>query len=479
MTKKTRSPRRVSKSLAFLFAVAVCVLPAAMTASAQEMDLRSLVSEALKNNPDLAAAQSRIESARHRVPQASALPDPSVSVGYTNSPSLQKYTFGDDFDSVWATSLSQQIPFPGKLIQKRNVASKDVEVIRAQLAALRLQTVSKVKELYYDLFLAHRTADLLEDRVKLFDQVEKAALARYASGLGDQRDAVMAQSEKYMMLERLEMSRQKIGVLETQLNAQLGRDVLTPVGKPAEPVITPYGRSLNELLAKASFDAPDVKTGQKSLEKAQAKVSAAKQEFFPDITLAAGYARKGFKTSQGQPQSQDSSSSNGPTPQKQNWEDMWSGTVSLTIPLWFWVKQSEGLKESKADLSEARHVLESARNMAASAIRENYLQVTSADRLIGLYKAGTIPKSRQDFELAAAGYAGGKGDIAGVVTRLKGLVDSEISYWGIVAEKQKAEARLESVTGLGEAYAQALARPAGKDASGTGTAAARTENSQK
>ena len=159
---------------------------------------------------------------------------PQLSVGYTNK-GLQKYTYGTSYDSVWAYGVSQTVPFPGKLVQKSKVASKDVEVLQTQLWALRLQTVAKVKELYYELFLAYRTIDLLEERIKLFDQVEKTALARDSAGMGDQRDAVMAQSEKYMLLERVEMARQRLQIAEGQVNAQLGRDVLTPVPRPAEP----------------------------------------------------------------------------------------------------------------------------------------------------------------------------------------------------------------------------------------------------
>jgi len=428
-------------------------------ARAADAVLAGLLEEALRNNPEIHAAQSRIDSARHRVPQAGTLPDPSFSVGYTNE-GLQKYTYGNGYDSVWAFSVSQAVPFPGKLIQKSKVASKDVEVLETQLWALRLQTVAKVKELYYELFLAYRTVDLLEDRIRLFDQVEKAALARYGAGMGDQRDAVMAQSEKYMLLERVEMARQKLQIAEGQVNAQLGRDVLTPVPRPAEPSKAPYKESLDTLLAKASFDAPDTKTRQKRLEKAQTKVTAAKQEFFPDVTLTAGYGSKGYKLAQSPTTSSEDAS--GPSGQSQRWGDMWSGAVSVTIPLYFWTKQAEGLKESKADLSEAQRDLESIKNLTSAAIRENFVMVKTAERIADLYTVGTIPKTRQDFELAMAGYAGGKGDISGVVARLKTYLDSEVQYWTQLTDKQKAVARLEGLTGLGEGFTLAAAAQTAK-----------------
>ena len=456
-----------------LLAAVLLALPGPGPALAADPGLAALLEEALANNPEIHAAASRVQSGKHRVPQAGSLPDPSFSVGYTNE-GLQKYTYGNGYDSVWAYSVSQTVPFPGKLIQKNKVASKDVEVLETQLWALRLQTVAKVKELYYELFLAYRTVDLLQERIALFEQVEKAALARYGAGMGDQREAVMAQTEKYMLLERVEMARQRLQIAEGQLNAQLGRQVLTPVPRPAEPPKGPYPETLEALLAKASFDAPDTRTRQKRLEKAQTKVTAAQQEFFPDVTLTAGYASKGYKLSQAPTTSGEDAS--GPAGQSQRWGDMWSGAVSVTIPLYFWTKQAEGLKESKADLQEARRDLESIKNMTAAAIRENFVMVKTAERIADLYASGTIPKTRQDFELAVAGYAGGKGDISGVIARLKTLLDSEVQYWTQLTDKQKAVARLEGLTGLGEGFALAAARTAGQMA---GQTAGQASNSGK
>ncbi len=81
-----------------------------------------------------------------------------------------------------------------------------------------------MRELYYDLFLAYTNIDLLTDLAALFSRVEDAAVARYAAGMAPQQEVLMAQTEKYMLLEREEMERQKIRSIEAMLNAALGRD---------------------------------------------------------------------------------------------------------------------------------------------------------------------------------------------------------------------------------------------------------------
>jgi outer membrane protein TolC len=56
----------------------------AISASAQtpelRVSLRELTGEAIKNSPDIAAAQKRYEAARQRPTQESTLPDPMISL---------------------------------------------------------------------------------------------------------------------------------------------------------------------------------------------------------------------------------------------------------------------------------------------------------------------------------------------------------------------------------------------------------------
>jgi outer membrane protein TolC len=55
--------------------------------AAQEakLELKDLVREALRGNPEILAAQKRYEAAVQRPSQASSLPDPTLSLGYSSN----------------------------------------------------------------------------------------------------------------------------------------------------------------------------------------------------------------------------------------------------------------------------------------------------------------------------------------------------------------------------------------------------------
>ncbi len=388
--------------------------------------LQDLIQEALAKSPEILASQSRYEASRFRIPQAGSLPDPMFMFGYQNE-GWDRYTFGEMQMAQWMFSASQMFPFPGKLSLREEMAARDSEGLSSMYEAVRLRTIEQVRELYYDLFLAYKDIDIIEEKTALFAKIEDAALARYAAGMGMQQEVLMAQTEKYMLMEKEEMLRQRIQSLEAMLNATIGRDVSSALGRPMEPPVGGrYPLSLDDLITMAYEHSPEIKAQQKIVAGGEAKVRLAEKGYYPDFTLAASYANR-----------------NGG-----RFDDMWSLTTTVNIPLYYRSKQKQAVLEAKASLSEARQALESIKLMIASKIRDSYSLHKSAERLMEIYKQGLIPKTYQDFDSALAGYSSGKTEAITVINRLKALLDFETLYWTEVAVKEKAAAKFEAMAGI-------------------------------
>jgi len=416
----------------FFLAFSVLILAGANAfAEDRTLKLQDLIQEAIKNNPEIHMSAARAKALGHRIPQATSLPDPMVMMGYENEGTDSLYTFNGDTkgmpaDSRWMFSFSQMLPYPGKLALKGEMASRDAESLKDQVDSARLNAIVRVKELYYDLFLAYTNIDLLRDKAALFSRTEDAALARYSAGMAPQQEVLMAQTEKYMLLEREEMFKQKIQSLEAMLGAALGREVRAPLGgRPEKPPYVPYGQGLDELIKMSYEKYPLIKSREKMIGAAQAKVAMAKKEFYPDFTVGANYSARSSQ-----------------------FPDMWSLTATVNVPLYYKKKQEQAVLEAEASLLEAKKEVEASKLMAASALRDNYAMVKTADSLMALYKDGLIPKSYQDFELSLAGYVTGKVEAITVVTRLKPLIDNEMLYWGQFVERAKAIARMEGIVGI-------------------------------
>jgi len=401
-------------------ALVVWLLP--QTVSAETPALEPLIAEALTNNRELRAAESRITAAGFRITQAWGLPDPMVSIGYQNE-GLTKYTYGDSPDAQWMYSVSQTLPFFGKRNLKQGMAAADTEGARAAYEALQLRVVARVKEIYWDLSLLHRNLDLVGERVSLFARIEEAALARYASGTAPQADAVMAQTEKYMLREREAMLTQKIQSLEAMLGLTLGRETHSSFARPAPVPLDSYVPDEAELIRKAHAQSPEIKTREKMVAAADTRINMLKREYYPDFTLSGSLAQRPGE-----------------------YRNMWGISTAVNIPIFYKTKQEPAVREAEAALQGARHELEAAKLMAVSGIRDNLAMFRAAENLMDLYRNALIPKAAQDFDLALTGYGTGRSDVLTVITRLKSYLDYELLYQGQLTERAKAVARIEALT---------------------------------
>jgi outer membrane protein TolC len=394
-------------------------------AFSEELDLAWLIDEALKNNHDILMGTEKAAAAEHRIMPAQSLPDPMLTFGYQNT-SLSTYNYNKDDFSYWIVSASQMFPYPGKRGLKGDVAKADAEGQKAYLEALRLRVVSKVKELYNDLFLACKTIDILQDKIDVFARIESAALARYSTGTGSQQEVLIAQTEKYMILERQEMFRQKIQSLEAMLNLTVGRAPTAPLGRPKQLVSTKIDFTLDELTEKAYEASPEIRVKEKMIAASEAKLQMAKKEFYPDVTLNAGVNQAG-----------------------PDFQNMYMLTASVNLPVYFQTKQDPAVKEATASVSGAKHDLEATKMMLASTLRDNYSMMRSADKLLDLYENAVIPKSTQDYQLALSGYGAGKIEALTAISRLKSFLDVQLLYWNQFVEREKAIARITAITGNG------------------------------
>jgi outer membrane protein TolC len=388
-----------------------------------ELVLDQVIDETLKNNHEIISAEARLAAAGYKIPQATSLPDPMFMFGYQNE-GWERYTYGEMQGAQWMFSASQMFPYPGKLSLKGQMASKEAEGLETAYQGLKLRTVEKAKEIYFDLFLNYKNLDLTQDRKLLFSRIEDAALARYSSGMGLQQEVLMAQTEKYMLLEKEEMLKQKIQSTEAMLNLSLGRDVTAALGRPADQPGTDMPESMEDLLNIHVNQSPFVQGREKMVAAAALKVRMAEKEYYPDFTINAGYFKRA-----------------------REFEDMWSLTTTINLPIFYRTKQRQAVLEAKALLAEAEHEVLAMRSMLSSTIRDNYSMMKSAERLMALYKDGLIPKTRQDFDAALSGYTSGKTEAIAVISRLKALIDVESLYWGQFVEREKAIARLRTMTG--------------------------------
>jgi len=57
---------------------------------------------------------------------------------------------------------SQEVPFPGKLRLRGEVATRDAERLEQEYLAARLRISARLKEAYYDLHFVHQSMEVVD-----------------------------------------------------------------------------------------------------------------------------------------------------------------------------------------------------------------------------------------------------------------------------------------------------------------------------
>lgn len=153
--------------------------------------LASLIEEALAKNPEVVAAQEAVVAARSRPPQARSLPNPMLSLAYTNdgwSPTL-----GTRDMTTLAFMWGQDLPYPGKRGLRGDIAEREAEQVGQQLERVKLSVAARLKRAYSGLALGRDLLDLIREQEENWKQIEGVARARYVVGQGAQQDVLRVQ----------------------------------------------------------------------------------------------------------------------------------------------------------------------------------------------------------------------------------------------------------------------------------------------
>lgn len=388
------------------------------SASGPRIRLSGLLADLETANPQIKAARERWEAAKAVVPQVQTLPDPRAQVGYQDLPMVAPGVQGAIY------GIGQEIPFPGKLRLRGEVASREAQRLEQEYAAVRLRVIARLKQDYFDLHFVHKAIEIVEKNELLLLQFEKTAKARYGVGQAAQQDVFRAQVEVSRVLDRLAVLQQQKESLHAEINRLLNRPPAGPLGTPEEIQVNLLPIPLEDLNRRADAVSPILLATAKSIERSEQSVALAQREYYPDFDLTAVGLRN------------DRISQNG-----------YQVMLGIRIPLYYQSKQREGVSEALAGLSSAREDFTATRQEVLFRVKDAFVHAQRAERLVMILRDAIIPQATLSLESAQAGYAVGKVDFLTLLNSLLTLQENELELHGEMVAHEKAIARLEELTG--------------------------------
>ncbi len=392
-------------------------------AATDRTTLQQLVAEAMERNPAIQSAALRVEALRHRIPQARALPDPTITVGWNGDPAPFDVVRGFP-PSSRNFGAAQTIPYPGKLKLRGELAGREVEVARWDVETVRRRVTAEIKAAYFNYFYFHQGLAITQQHKTLLEKLAAMTEARYRVGKGLQQDLLKAQVELSKIHRQQTRLEQQQRTALVRLNTLLNHDPETPLPPPEKLEPSDLTYSLETLYQLARENDTGLARDRQLIERQQVAVNLAGKEHLPDFHISYTY--------QNRPQLPDTH----------------KVTVGIRLPVFYKSKQREGVREAVEMLSFARRSREARTTEVHFAVKQHYLTARASEELLRLYAEAITPLSSLALESSLSAYQVGRVGFLTVLDNFRTVLEAELDYYRELANYEIALARLEPLTGV-------------------------------
>jgi cobalt-zinc-cadmium efflux system outer membrane protein len=411
------------------FVLSTAVMPAgaqvdsgfSRQAAGSVMTLQALVAELEQHNPELQGGRREIDVRLARVAPAGAPPEPTITAGFMSDPTSVPFVpSGSNPNAFRRLSVTQEIPFPGKLDLRSRVAATEVTAERWNTEATRRRLIADLKTTFFDYAFAERAIAVVRRNKVLLEQVQQIVESQFSVGKGSQQDILKAQVEISLLLERLAVLEQQRAAAQARVNGLLYRDPETPLGPVAEytPVVLP--EDLGQLRSLEREQSPAVKSQEQGITRGQQALALANRELRPDFGVTVSTQKYGG----GMP-----------------W--MYGVDFMVKVPIYWQRKQRPMIAEAAASLESARLMRNNTLATEQSQLTQEFLAATTSKRLADLYRDSILPQARLTLESSLASYQVGRVDFLTLLSNYQTVLTYEVSYEEQAARLRQALARME------------------------------------
>ena len=194
------------KNLFQLFVLLVLLFSPTVVCAQTELD--SYVQIAGENNPQLQSLFQQYMAALERLPQAKALPDPTVAFGVFVSPVETRV--GAQRANI---SISQMFPWFGQLKAQESVVADLAKARYQEFEDAKNKLQFEVRSTYNNLYVLRSAIEITQENIVLLNSFKELAKVKFESGKGS-----------FVNVLRIDME-----VLELDSQLELLRDSETPI----------------------------------------------------------------------------------------------------------------------------------------------------------------------------------------------------------------------------------------------------------
>ena len=367
------------------------------SAAADTTRLWDLVEESLDRNPEIESARQQMAVMGAKVPQEASLPPPELIFMREGMPSF-RYS-----EAMFSRiEIMQMLQYPAKISTRREIAEINADHAHHDHMEKEFDVLYRLKSAYAELWylqqsiaLTRRNGDLLLDALAV-------VRVRYGAGSAGE-EAVLKASLESARNDNLVVSlRQRELAMKSMIMAILDRPDGDTLGIAVMPDSLVLNVSLDTLIARGMEYRPMLQHDSLAVVEQKALLSAARQEYIPDLRIGLQYMTAPMTGFNG-----------------------WTVTAGITLPFAPWAlgARSGKIDESEAGISRAAAALAASRAMVRAEIRDRYSRAVADRQQVEMYRATMLPRAERALQSALAAYRSGRGDLLMVLDSCRMLSD--------------------------------------------------------
>ncbi len=322
---------------------------------------------------------------------------------FLNEPQFN-YTSADDHGSeIFGVSLP--VPFPGRIISSVRLDAAKARSQDAELKAKKIEIVRTLTQFYVECASSRESVKLQASILSDNETVARSLKSLYEGGHASQAEKIGAELQVRQARVDLQSSEDKSDVscakLEKVLQKSGVNDMVLPVELPDD--LSP------NLVASLGSEVPDQLRATAAIDSASLNESTAFSSQLPDLLLT--YNRNHYLDGQGSPNGRD-----------------WTTTygISLTIPLFFFTKESVEFQRVKAQARSDRNAAEIQQATADSDVEEASREFRRNHKRLAELRNTDLALAEALVESTASAYRAGKLGYAELVLSRKTMNDLRI-----------------------------------------------------
>ena len=385
--------------------------------------LEGFVAEVLARNPEVKFYESEIAAARGERRTAGALANPELNgdVGQKRASDAAGTLAGEGV--AWSVGVSQTFEWPGRLGLRKAIANRQIGVAEIGLGQFKANLAARARTVAFANFAAQQKEAAAREVAARVQALREVVVQRDPAGVTPLLETRILEANALTAQRQAVEAALEARSATLELNLLRGErpDTEVRIVEAEQKFVAPPG--FEELLAAARTNSYELRTRQLELEQQGFRVSLAKNERWPAVTVGPFYSeeRAGDK-------------------------ERVAG-VGVSFPLPLWNRNSGNIQVANARQQQAEATLRVAQREVERQLAENVSGYSARFSALSAWRPDTIQQLREAAELGDRHYRLGAVPISTYVALQEKYLEAVEAYYDLKREGVAAAQQLQVLTG--------------------------------